>query len=343
MSRSRGSAAFSFGTAARIASTVAMMFAPGWRKTMTSTLGLPSASPRFRRFSNRILHPRDVLQPHRVAVAVGHDQRPVVRRMVGLVVGVDLPAMVADIDVALGAVGIGARQRRTDILQTDAGRRQFQRIEFHADGGLCGAADDDLPDAGDLRQLLFHHAACRVVHLAARQRRGGQREDQNRRVCRVDLAVGRLRQQVRGQIRLSRVDRGLHVLRRAVDVAVESELQRDARLPGLALRRHFGHVGDLAEMPLQRRGQAGRDDVRAGTRQLRPSPRWSENRPAAAAPPAARCSPGCRRARSRWSTRSWPTGRAMKGAEMFTRPAPARPAASAACGRKRHAIRSIAR
>ena len=49
MSRSVGSAAFRRGTAARTPSMVVMMLAPGWRKTITSTAGWPSASPRLRR------------------------------------------------------------------------------------------------------------------------------------------------------------------------------------------------------------------------------------------------------------------------------------------------------
>ena len=68
----------------------------------------------------------------------------------------------------------------------------------------------------------------------------------------IDLSIGRLGQQVGGQIGLRGVDRRLHVLRRAVDVAVEAELQGDARLAGLTLRGHLGHVRDLSEMSLQR-------------------------------------------------------------------------------------------
>ena len=49
MSIAVGSAALSFGTAARTASTVAMILAPGWRKTTMITAGRPSARPRLRR------------------------------------------------------------------------------------------------------------------------------------------------------------------------------------------------------------------------------------------------------------------------------------------------------
>ena len=57
----------------------------------------------------------------------------------------------------------------------------------------------------------------------------GQRQDQDRRVGRIDLAVGRVAAAGGRQVGARGVDRRLHVARGAVDVAVEVELQRDAR------------------------------------------------------------------------------------------------------------------
>ena len=53
------------------------------------------------------------------------------------------------------------------------------------------------------------------------------RQDQDRRIGRIDLLVGRRHGQVLRQVCAGRLDRRLHVLRGAVDVAVEIELQRD--------------------------------------------------------------------------------------------------------------------
>ena len=64
------------------------------------------------------------------------------------------------------------------------------------------------------------------------------------------------------------VDRRLDVARGAVDIAVEPELQRDARRAERALRGHFVDVGDLAEMPLERRGDRGRHRVGARARHV---------------------------------------------------------------------------
>src|SRR5438045_5944196 len=49
--------------------------------------------------------------------------------------------------------------------------------------------------------------------------------------------------------------RSLHVARGAVDVAVEVELQRDARAAESARRGHLGHAGDGAERAFERTRQ----------------------------------------------------------------------------------------
>ena len=80
----------------------------------------------------------------------------------------------------------------------------------------------------------------------------------------IDFAIGRIAAQVGGQIGARGVDGGLDVARRAVDVAVEAELKRDPGLSDRALRGHLGHVGDRAEMLLERFGDAGSHHFGAG-------------------------------------------------------------------------------
>ena len=134
----------------------------------------------------------DVGQMDRGAVAVGDDQGFVIIRLVGLIVGVDLIALVADVDAALRAVRIGARKRGAHVLKTDAVFVDRLRDQIDADRGQRAAADVDFADALDLRQLLRQHGGRRVVEIAAGQGVGGQRKDQDRRVRRVDLFIGRI-------------------------------------------------------------------------------------------------------------------------------------------------------
>ena len=92
----------------------------------------------------------------------------------------------------------------------------------------------------------------------------GEREDQDRRVGRVDLAVVRAERQVGRQLAAGGVDGRLHVARRRVDVAVEIELQGDRRRAERARRGHLG-----------RRRRCGRSGARAASPPPRPSsPGW---------------------------------------------------------------------
>ena len=70
-------------------------------------------------------------------------------------------------------------------------------------------------------------ASVVVADLGQRQRVGGRRQQQDRRVGRVDLAVGRRARQVLRQLAAGGIDRGLDVVGGAVDVAVEVELNGD--------------------------------------------------------------------------------------------------------------------
>ena len=92
MIMSAGIAALSFGTSARTASTVLMILAPGWRKTMMRPrAGRPPVRDCAGPAPNP--HVRHIAQPQRVAVAVGDDLVAVVGGARRLVRGVDLPAM----------------------------------------------------------------------------------------------------------------------------------------------------------------------------------------------------------------------------------------------------------
>ena len=143
------------------------------------------------------------------------------------------------------------------------------RVEADPDRGLDAAADADLADAGNLRDLLREHRVRRLEHLRQRQRLRAQREDQDRRVARIDLAVVRPRRQVRRQIAAGGVDRGLDVARRALDVAVEPELDRDARRAERAHRGQLADAGDPADPALERHRDGGRHRVRARAGQRR--------------------------------------------------------------------------
>ena len=155
---------------------------------------------------------------------------------------------------ALGTVGVGRHDRRAHVLQPDAVLVERRRVEFDAHRGQRGSPHRHLPDAFQLRELLREDRRGRVVHLPLRKGLGSQRQDHDRRVGRVHLAIGRVVRQARRQQGARRVDGGLHVVGRAVDVAAEVELQRDARRPERARGSDLGDPGDPAQRPLEGRG-----------------------------------------------------------------------------------------
>ena len=212
-------------------------------------------------------HLGDVAQPHRRAVAPGDDQRPVFRGRARLVVGVDLPALVADLDRALGRVGVGRGEGGAHALEADPVLGQRGRVDLDPHRRQRAAAQRHLADAGDLAQLLLQHVGGGVVEAALAQRVRGERQDQHRRVGRVDLAVLRVAAQVGRQVGARGVDRGLHVARRAVDRARQVELQGDARIADRAGRGDLGDAGDRAQPALERRRHAGRHRVGRGAGQ----------------------------------------------------------------------------
>jgi len=107
-----------------------------------------------------------------------------------------------------------------------------------------------------------------VVDFDQRQRVRLRGDDQDGRVGRIDLLVGRRVRQVLRQLSAGRVDRGLNVLRGRIDVAVEVELHRNRRGPQCAGGRHLRDAGDLRELPLKRLGHGGCHRLRAGAGQL---------------------------------------------------------------------------
>ena len=189
----------------------------------------------------------DVGEPDRRAVAVGDHEIAILVGVRRLIVGVDLIVVVVVLDRALRAVGVGRGERRADVLEPDAVVKDRAGIDLDAHRRQGGARDVDLADAGKLRQPLLEDVGGKIVELPRRVRRRRHRDDHDRRVGRIDLVVGRIAAQAGRQVDARRDDARLDVARRAVDVAIEAELQRDAGRAERALRRHLVDVGDLAQ------------------------------------------------------------------------------------------------
>ena len=211
----------------------------------------------------------DVANPQRPAIAIGDDDVVPVLRIQQLVVGVDGIGPLVAVDIALGAVDGRHRDLAADVFQRQSLGHQLGGIDLDPHRGFLLPADDDLRHAGDLADLLGELGVDRVAHRGQRQRVRGRRQQQDRGIRRVDLAVGRRRGEVLGQLAAGGVDGALHIVGGAVDVAVEIELDRDRCRSEVAGRRHLGDAGDLRELPLERLRHRGGHGFRARARQGR--------------------------------------------------------------------------
>jgi len=104
---------------------------------------------------DRVLDPRHVLEPHGLAVPVGDDHRHVVRGMAHLVVGEDLRRPGGVAQRALRAIDVRGGQHLANVLERDPVLVERRGVELDADRRQRASADDDLPDAAHLRELLL--------------------------------------------------------------------------------------------------------------------------------------------------------------------------------------------
>ncbi|MGY4459699.1 hypothetical protein ACVWYI_003659 [Bradyrhizobium sp. LB13.1] len=210
----------------------------------------------------------DVADSQGTAIAIGDDDVVPVLGLGQLVVGVDRVGALRAVDIAFGAVDRGDRDLAAHVLHRQALGDEFRRIDLDADGRFLLAADEHLRDARELADLLGELGIDRVADAGQRQCLGGRRQQQDRRVGRVDLAVGRRRGQILRQLAARGIDGALHVIGGAVDAAVEVELDRDRRGAQIARRGHLGDARDLGELPFERLGHRRGHGLRAAARQI---------------------------------------------------------------------------
>jgi hypothetical protein len=112
--------------------------------------GLAVREPEIAQILHRVEHLGHVGKAYRSAVAVGDDEAAILLRLARLIVVVDLEALRADVDRALGRIGIGRGQRGAHVLEADAVFEERAGIELDAHGRQRAAPDLDLSDTGDL-------------------------------------------------------------------------------------------------------------------------------------------------------------------------------------------------
>lgn len=206
----------------------------------------------------------DVLEAHRRAVPVRHDDFSKGGRVEQLIVGVEGVDLVRAFEGSLRPIDGRRRQRSAHLFEADAPRRKRAGIDLDTHRIRSRAEDPRFRDAVHRRQLLRQVRVGVVVDLVDRHRIGMDRVDQHRAIGRIGLSVGRGVWQVLGQEAAGGVDRGLHILRCGIDVSLEIELQSDRQRPDAARRGHLVERRDRGELLLERCRDRRGHRVRAG-------------------------------------------------------------------------------
>ena len=108
----------------------------------------------------------DVREAERAAALVGEDERPVQAGIQELVRRADGPRALGRADLALRAVGVLAGEESPDVLERQPRVVERRRVGLDAHGRQRAAADEDLPDAVDLGDLLLEDRRGDVVDPA---------------------------------------------------------------------------------------------------------------------------------------------------------------------------------
>ena len=133
----------------------------------------------------------DVADPHWGAVFVGDDDVVPRRGIEHLAVVVDRESPGLPVDGSLWADGGRVDDYSAQILERKAEGGDLRRVNLDAHGRLLLATDLHVGYTGDLADVLVEDGLGVVVDLGQRDRVRGQGEDEDRRVRRVDLSVGR--------------------------------------------------------------------------------------------------------------------------------------------------------
>ena len=210
-----------------------------------------------------------VAYANRRACAIGDDRVIPGAGRQKLVVVVDRIGSRRPLDTSLRRIGGGRYDHRANVLERQPPAGDLARIDLDSHRRLLLAEYPDLRNAWDLADALREHVLGIVVYLGKWQHVGGQRQDQDGRIGRVHLAIGRRRGKAGRKLARGSVDGGLDVLCRAVDISIEVELQSDGACSERADRGHLRDARDLPELSLQRLRDRRGHGLWAGAGQLR--------------------------------------------------------------------------
>ena len=196
-------------------------------------------------------HPAQLRQAHGLAAPVGHDEGPV--RLGGgeLPRGLDRKGLMGAVEGPGGQVDVFFPDRVGHLVNPQAAAGQGLGVQLDAHRKLLLPEDLDLGHPVDHGNALGHEGVGIFVHGGQGQGLGGHRQVEDRLIRGVHLLVHRRGGHIRGQLFGGLADGRLDVLGRAIQTAVQVELQGDLGEPQGVGGTHGVQAGDGGELALQ--------------------------------------------------------------------------------------------
>ena len=207
-------------------------------------------------------------QADRRLIVIGDDQPAIIVGAEKLIIGIQENAAIRIRDGTFRQMGIGAINRRADLIEADTQLAQQQRVDFGADGRLRTASHLDLADALDLLEFLSQDRIGHVEHGLLGNGVRSKREDHDGRLGGIGLAPTRIGGHVGGQLAAGCVDGRLNVAAGGVDIAIQIKLQDDLSSAEPAERGHLIDAGNAAKHTFEGRGDGGGHGFRVGAGQV---------------------------------------------------------------------------
>jgi len=211
------------GNSSFTASTTSTVFVPGCQNDRVRIV----PPVRHAIVLHAVVNLAQILEADGRAVAVSNDQRTIQRGARELPIGLQSEGSLLAVERADGEIHVSAGHRCVHVVYADLPRGHGLGIELDAHGVFLRAVDLHLRHALYHRDALAHQGFRVLIHGVKRERLRAHGQVKDGLVRGIYFGVSRRRGHAGGKLGGSARNGGLHVLRGAIDVAAEIELQRD--------------------------------------------------------------------------------------------------------------------
>ena len=193
----------------------------------------------------------DIGEAHGRAIAIGDDQRGIVGSRKELPGGLYVHRLVRSPQRACGQTDVALGERLLHFVYADLPRGHRLGIDLHAHGVFLAAKDLYLRDPVDGGDALRHQCLRELIHGGKRHRGRSEHQEEHRGVGRIEFTKRRRRRHVLRKTAAGLRDGSLDVLRRAVNIAAQDELQGNVGSAQKILGGHRVQTGNRGELLLK--------------------------------------------------------------------------------------------